>query len=301
MRIAVAGGTGFIGRALVNRLSRQGHEVLIITRSPEGGMEDPKIRLLGWQEALGNPDALGPLDAIVNLAGASLNQPWTQKAKQQILESRLITVQQVAELVRGLTHKPEVVVQSSAVGIYGTSTDQTFDESSEPAGDDFLSRVTINWEQAAEDIDRQGIRLVKLRTGVVLGNSGGAFPLMKLPFMFGAGGAVGSGKQWLSWIHLEDLVRLIAFSITNDGLSGPVNAVAPSPVTNKSFGHTIARQYHRPYWLPLPGFLLKAALGERSTLLLDGQKVLPNKALAAGFTFIYPELDDALANLKQRR
>ncbi|GGA37394.1 TIGR01777 family oxidoreductase [Paenibacillus physcomitrellae] len=303
MRIAIAGGTGFIGRALIPLLLSQGNRIVLITRSPGRKIEgiDPSvIEQWSWEQILDSPNAMGRIDAIVNLAGASLNQNWTRETKQQIIDSRLTTVQQTAEWIRRMSYKPEVVVQSSAVGIYGTSTEQTFDEHSKTSPVDFLSEVTTRWENAADEIANEGVRLVKLRTGVVLGNSGGAFPLMKLPFLLGAGGPVGSGKQWLSWIHLEDMVRLIDFSITNPNLSGPVNAVSPSPVTNDSFGRTVAKHYHRPYWLPLPAFLLKAALRERSTLLLDGQKVLPVKALEAGFTFHYPELAEALADMKQR-
>ncbi|ANS73547.1 epimerase [Paenibacillus yonginensis] len=303
MRIAIAGGTGFIGRALIPPLISQGNRIVLITRSPGRKIEgiDPSaVEQWSWEQILDSPDVMGRIDAVVNLAGASLNQNWTRQAKQQIINSRLTTVQQTAEWIRRMSHKPEVVVQSSAVGIYGTSTKQTFDEHSETSPVDFLSEVTTRWENAADEIAHEGVRLVKLRTGVVLGNSGGAFPLMKLPFLLGAGGPVGSGKQWLSWIHLEDMVRLIDFSIKNPDLSGPVNAVSPSPVTNDSFGRAVAKQYHRPYWLPLPAFLLKAALRERSTLLLDGQKVLPVKALEAGFTFRFPELAEALADIKER-
>lgn len=298
MRIAIAGGTGFIGQALIERLSRQGAEIIIISRSSGGTNDAHSPQKVSWEQALSHPDSLGQLDAIVNLAGASLNQRWTKAAKQAIIDSRITTVRHITQLIKGMSHKPKVVVQSSAVGIYGTSTDQTFDEASHVEKSDFLSHVTLAWEEAAEAIAQEGVRLVKLRTGVVLGNQGGAFPLMKLPFLLGVGGTVGSGKQWLSWIHIDDMVRLIEFSIEHPDLSGPVNAVAPSPVTNQTFGHAIARQYHRPYWFPLPKFLLQIGLGERSTLLLDGQKVLPGKAIEAGFNFLYPELDAALANLR---
>ncbi|WP_068615437.1 TIGR01777 family oxidoreductase [Paenibacillus tuaregi] len=304
MKMAICGGTGFIGSALADYWLEKGHEITVVTRKikPEsytaGTSNSP--RLITWKELADSPEHLEGLDALVNLAGSSLNQRWTSAGKQRILESRLKSVQAVAELIRRLKSKPSVVIQGSAIGIYGTSLTAEYDENSRTSPTDFLSEVTTQWEQASQALQMGGVRVVNLRTGVVLGRSGGAFPLMSLPFRLGFGGRVGTGQQWMSWIHLMDIVRLIDFCVMNPDLHGPVNAVSPFPVTNETFGRTLARVYHRPYWFPLPAFLLKLALGEQSTLLLDGQRVIPLKAEEAGFTFKYPHLQQALEEIRSR-
>jgi uncharacterized protein (TIGR01777 family) len=213
------------------------------------------------------------------------------------MESRIETVTAAAKLVNALQQGPAVVIQASAVAIYGTSQKDTFDESSSARVMDFPSEVVKVWEMTADE-GYHNVRLVKLRTGVVLGNDSGAFPKMKLPYSLGVGGKIGSGKQWLSWIHLTDIVRLIDFCVQNPAVEGPVNATAPNPVTNEQFGRMIGKVYHRPHWFPLPGFLLKAAAGELSEILLEGQRVLPAKAVNHGFTFTYPTLQPALEQLK---
>ncbi|MWV44400.1 TIGR01777 family protein [Paenibacillus sp. HJL G12] len=295
MKITICGGTGFIGKALSDHLLQQRHEVFIITRKkPE--TEETEVKYLTWEQIDVNPALLEGTEAIVNLAGSSLNQRWTPKAKKSIIESRLSTVMAVAKLVQALHQKPEVVVQSSAIAIYGTSRSDTFSEDSPEHVVDFPSSVVKEWEDAAELI--QGVRLVKLRTGVVLGTNGGAFPLMKLPYTLGFGGRIGSGMQWVSWIHLQDMVRLIEFCITDRDIDGPVNASAPEPVTNNQFGQTIGRAYHRPHWFPVPSFLMKTVLGELSLILLEGQRVIPDKAVKYGFRFDFPTLRQALENLK---
>ena len=298
MNIAIAGGTGFIGQALVRKWLNAGHQVTVISRSSTRTEQHLQARQFSWEQVLAEPEELGKLDVLVNLAGATLNQRWTEEAKKEIIQSRLHTVQLLARLLDSLPQKPGVVIQGSAIGIYGTSLDQTFDESSATTSRDFLARVTTGWEQAAEMLHKDGVRLVKLRTGVVLGNEGGAFPLMRLPYMLGAGGRIGSGEQWLSWIHIEDMVGLLDFIIHQPELYGPVNAVGPNPTTNNSFGKTLATVYHKPYLLPVPSLVLKTILGERATLVLDGQRVLPTKAIQAGFTFKYPDLEAAFQALK---
>lgn len=308
MRLAIAGGTGFIGRALTSDLQSKGHEVIIISRrntekQPMYGADRSfmPVTHISWEQAQQAPEKLGRLHAVINLAGATLNQRWSETNKQQMLQSRLQTVQQISGLLNKLESKPELVIQASAVGIYGTALDQTFTENSPISQSDYLSGLASRWEAEAESLSASGVRLIKLRTGVVLGNSGGAYPLMKLPFLLGSGGRIGSGKQWLSWIHINDMVSLIEFCLLNKEISGPVNAVSPFPVTNDIFGKTIASVYHRPYYFPLPAVLLRTLLGERATLLLDGQRVLPEKVLNAGLQFAFPELEDALANLKQQK
>ncbi|WP_145136852.1 TIGR01777 family oxidoreductase [Paenibacillus sp. Y412MC10] len=296
MRVAICGGTGFIGSALSEHLLKNEHEVTVVTRKllPDH-KRDPRLVFYTWDEIASHPELMEGIDALVNLAGSSLSQRWTAKAKESIIQSRLTTVAAVAKLVEELHSKPGVVIQASAIAVYGTSWTDTFDENSPKRVMDFPSDVVSRWEDAADSI--QGVRLVKLRIGVVLGNQGGAFPIMRLPYRLGVGGKIGSGRQWLSWIHLEDIVRLIEFCMTHPEAEGPVNATAPEPVTNDQFGQAVGRAYHRPHWFPVPAVMMKTVLGEQSLIILEGQRILPAKALELGFKFRYPRLQEALNDL----
>ncbi|MCY9662581.1 TIGR01777 family oxidoreductase [Paenibacillus chondroitinus] len=293
MKIAVTGGSGFIGSRLIAYCQQLGHEMITISRSSQTVVQG--ARTVTWAELQDAPEILEGLDAIVNLAGESINQRWTAAAKQRILESRIKAAQQVGQLVERMDKKPKVVVNASGMSIYGTSETATFDERSPHRTMDFLSSVVDKWEQAADQI--KGPRLVKVRVGLVLDGKEGAFPKMAFPYKLGVGGPIGSGKQWLSWIHIEDMVRLIDFCIQNEEISGPVNATAPNPVTNKQFGAQLAQALHRPNLFPLPAFVMKLAFGELSTLLLEGQKVLPHVLLQHGFRFTYSSVDKALADI----
>ncbi|MFU1798328.1 TIGR01777 family oxidoreductase [Paenibacillus azoreducens] len=295
MKIAICGGTGFIGQALAAYLLKQGHQVTIISRNVPATVP-AGFSYLTWQQVEATPDLLAGTEAIVNLAGSSLNQRWTAKGKKSIIDSRMTTVRATAKLVQALHPKPEVVVQASAIAIYGTSLTETFTEDSPHHVVDFPSSVVKEWEDAADQI--RDVRQVKLRTGVVLGNNGGAYPLMKLPYMLGVGGKIGSGKQWVSWIHLHDMIRLIEFCINRSDVVGPVNATAPEPVTNDEFGQIIGRVYHRPHWFPVPSFIMRTILGELSLIILEGQRVIPDKLLKHGFRFEYPKLPQALQDLR---
>ncbi|WP_019912939.1 TIGR01777 family oxidoreductase [Paenibacillus sp. HW567] len=300
MKYVICGGSGFIGRKLTEYWLQGGHQVLVVGRKlPEAHSPHPGLSCLTWDNLASNPKLAEGADAIVNLAGASLSQRWSPKGKKAIMQSRLETVSAAAKLLNALQHKPAVVIQASAVAIYGTSLTDAFDESSPAHVMDFPSGVVQAWENAADEA-YTGVRLVKLRTGVVLGNESGALPKMKLPYMLGFGGNIGTGKQWLSWIDIADIVRLIDFCVQTPGIEGPVNATAPQPVTNEEFGRMIGKVYHRPHWFPLPGFLLTAAVGELSEILLKGQRVLPAKALDHGFTFTYSTLQPALEHLRAK-
>ncbi|MFC3345792.1 TIGR01777 family oxidoreductase [Paenibacillus abyssi] len=255
----------------------------------------PKLHVITWEDMASKPERLEGVDAIVNLAGESINQRWTDDAKERILKSRLDAADRIAKLVRALQRKPAVVVNASGISIYGISETATFDENSPAHITDYLASVVEKWEKAADAIEVP--RLVKLRVGLVLGNEEGAFPKMAMPYRFFGGGRVGSGKQWISWIHLEDMVRLITFCIDNKLIEGPVNASAPEPVTNDHFGRAIGRTMGRPHWFPVPAFLMKALFGELSVLLLEGQRGVPRKAMDAGFKFLYPDIDSAMRNL----
>ncbi|AHV96107.1 TIGR01777 family oxidoreductase [Paenibacillus sabinae] len=298
MKAIICGGTGFIGTALTHYWLQAGHEVIVVARKvPNQALVHPMLLYRTWEELTIDPVPAEGAHVLVNLAGATLNQRWNEHGKSLIRQSRIETVAAASKLLGALKSKPQVVIQASAVAIYGTSLKDSFDESSPPRVMDFPSEVVKTWEDSA-DLAYHGFRLVKLRTGVVLGNEGGAFPKMKLPYMLGFGGKIGSGQQWLSWIHLADMVALIDYCAASPDISGPVNATAPKPVTNDQFGSAIGEAYHRPHWFPLPALLLKAALGELSEILLEGQRVLPAKLLEHGFVFAYPELPKALRQLR---
>ncbi|UVI31426.1 TIGR01777 family oxidoreductase [Paenibacillus spongiae] len=299
MKIAVTGGTGFVGSDLVKALLRRGDDVWVISRrsSSSAGKTAPHsgAKQISWEELEQSPSRLEGVEAIVNLAGESINQRWNDEAKKRILQSRIDAAQRIANLIDALDSKPSVVVNASGISIYGTSETDTFNEESDARLTDFLGTVVEKWEAAADRIPVP--RLVKLRVSVVLGRNGGAFPLMAMPYRMFAGGRVGSGKQWLSWIHIEDMTRLLLFCIDNTSIRGAVNASSPDPVTNDHFGRSIAAAMGRPHWFPVPAFMMKTLFGEMSTLLLEGQRVLPHKALTQGFEFRYPSIAEAAEEL----
>lgn len=293
MKVAIAGGTGFVGKHLTQLFLQRKDTVILISRKKRRS-DHPLVRHMTWDELENNIKPLEGVDAIVNLAGETINQRWTKEAKKRILESRLDAVNRVQALIEQLEKKP-VLVNASGISIYGTSETKTFIEESELQVKDFLSNVVDQWEMAAEHIP--DTRVVLLRIGLVLGNDGGAFPKMSLPFKLGVGGRVGSGRQMISWIHIEDLCRMIEFCIEHEEIEGPVNATAPVPVTNDQFGRSLAKVLRRPYWFPVPAFVLKTLFGEMSELLLKGQQVFPKVTTDHGFSFKYLLIDHALENL----
>lgn len=300
MRVAIAGGSGFIGKALTSALLERGDEVYIITRGGGARSSDlqPQAKFVTWGQLQQDPGKLEGIDAIVNLAGESINQRWNAAAKDRILRSRQRAAAQVAELLKALNRKPSVVINASGISAYGISATEVFDEDSPTAVTDFLSEVVREWEAAADAIPAE--RLVKLRIGLVLDRQGGAFPLMLLPYRLFGGGRVGSGKQGLSWIHIEDMVGLILHCLDNDEVHGPVNGSAPDPVTNDEFGRAVSRAFGRPHWFPVPAPMMKLIFGEMSTLLLDGQLAKPKRALQTGYSFRYPTVDSAMRQLANR-
>jgi len=300
MRVAIAGGSGFIGKALTSALLKRGDEVCIITRGGGARSSDlqPQVKFVTWDQLQRDPGKLEGIDAIVNLAGESINQRWNAAAKDRILRSRQRAAAQVAELLKALERKPSVVINASGISAYGISATEVFDEDSPTAVTDFLSEIVREWEAAADTIPAE--RLVKLRIGLVLDRQGGAFPLMLLPYRLFAGGRVGSGKQGLSWIHIEDMVGLILHCLDNNEVHGPVNGSAPDPVTNDEFGRAVGRAFGRPHWFPVPAPMMRLLFGEMSTLLLDGQLAKPKKALQSGYSFRYPTVDSAMRQLAGR-
>ncbi|MEF2243556.1 TIGR01777 family oxidoreductase [Paenibacillus sp. IITD108] len=295
MRVAIAGGSGFIGQALAKALLERNNEVIIISRHKASRDTHEKLQSVTWMELAANHDKLEGMDAVVNLAGESINQRWTANAKQRIVQSRLWSAAQLAGLFDMLHTPPPLIINASGISAYGDAALMTCDENSPTADSDFLSKVVKSWEQAADSIPAQ--RLIKLRIGVVLSLEGGAFPLMALPYRLFGGGRIGKGTQGISWIHLDDLVRLIIFCLEQPDLSGVVNASAPEPVANDQFGRAIGRAMKRPHWLPVPAPAFRLLLGEMADLLLTGQRAVPRKALKHGFQFLYPTVDSAMQQL----
>ncbi|WIL36808.1 TIGR01777 family oxidoreductase [Bacillus stercoris] len=296
MNIAMTGGTGFLGRHLTGVLTRQGHHVYILSRNARE-TEQKNMTYVQWlTEGAAPEQELPHIDVWINLAGKSIFGRWTEKTKQDILSSRINATREVQRLIRKQKEKPKTLIQASAVGIYGTSLEKTFTEDSATSDEDFLSHTAHLWEKEGQNIEAMGIRTVYARFGVMLGEKG-ALPLIVLPYKFLAGGTIGTGRQWLSWIHVEDAAQMIRYAVENAGISGPMNVTAPNPVEMKQFGKTIARVKHRPHWLPVPEFFLSKALGEMSLLIVKGQRALPKKAITSGFRFTYSELAFALLQL----
>lgn len=292
MRIAVTGATGFIGSALVAALEAAGHEVVRISRRPprEGSSDvrwDPERGVL-------DPAALEGLDAVVNLAGESIGERWTAERRRRIRESRVAGTGLLARTLGTLRRPPGVLVSTSAVGYYGNTGDTEVDESS-PPGTGFLASVVQEWEEAAAPARAAGVRVVHPRMGVVLDPACGMLERVLLPFRLGAGGVLGSGRQWMSWISRDDAVRVYERLLLDDAFTGPVNAVAPEPVTNREFTRVLGRVLGRPTIVPVTGFALRLAFGDMAEeTLLAGQRVRPAKLLAAGFPYHHPTLEDAL-------
>ncbi len=299
MRIIITGGTGLIGTALSKKLLEDGHEVIILSRNPNRSSVPTGVRVEEWDAK--TPDGWGSLinadTAIVNLAGAGIaDKRWSDQRKKILHASRIDAGKAVTAAIEAAEQKPKVLIQSSAVGFYGIHDDEKLTEASS-VGNDFLAKLCEEWETSTTSVEAMGIRRVIIRTGVVMSADGGAFPRMAMPFKLFVGGPVGSGEQWLSWIHIDDEVKAIQFLINNETTNGIYNLTAPNPHTNKQFSKTIGKVLGRPSFMPVPAFAMKILFGEMSTVLLDGQRVLPSNLESAGFTFDFPNLEPALQNL----
>ncbi|MFS0577019.1 TIGR01777 family oxidoreductase [Sporosarcina sp. 179-K 3D1 HS] len=297
MKIVIAGGSGFIGTELTNLLLQEGHEVIILTRRAKES--DGRLSYVEWLHSEATPEKeIGTADAFVNLAGVSINNGrWTEEHQQQIYESRMTATDELLRIIHELPQKPSVLVNASAIGIYPASETVFYTETSDEVAPDFLGQTVRDWENKASSVKEIGVRTVFTRFGVVLGKDEGALPLMVLPYRLFAGGKVGSGRQWLSWVHVTDVARAMAFAIAQEGIQGPVNVTSPFPKRMDDFGKTIGETLTRPHWLPVPSFAMKMALGKKSALVLEGQHVLPEVLQQNGFTFKFPLLKDALQNL----
>lgn len=298
MKILITGGTGFIGKKLIKSLHDKGHEIVALTRnSVSAGFHIPvHCNIQEWDPESKplSPDALEGVEAVINLAGENIaNSRWSSAQKHKITQSRIMSVRRLIEAMAFLDKKPKVFISASAIGFYGNDKDATFDESS-PSGTGFLSEVCKKWEDEIFTAKELGVRTVAYRFGMVLGHDGGALNKMLPPFKLGLGGKLGNGSQWMSWIHIDDLVNMLGNSIENTSLKGIYNAVAPKPYQNKAFTKILGEVVKRPAIIPVPGFVLKIGLGELSDLLLHSQKVSANKIIKTGFTFKFPELKNAL-------
>ncbi|MBW4643553.1 MAG: TIGR01777 family oxidoreductase [Goleter apudmare HA4340-LM2] len=306
MKVAVTGATGFVGSRLVERLHKEGHRVLVLTRNTTSARKVfpteafPNVEIVAYTPTVSGDwqDAIAGIDGVVNLAGEPIaEERWTPAHKQEILNSRQLGTQKIVEAIQKANPKPTVLVNASAIGYYGTSETATFDETS-PTGNDFLAQVCQAWEAEATKVKDAGVRLVILRLGIVLG-LGGALAKMITPFKLFAGGPIGSGRQWFSWIHLDDLVDLILQALTKPEIEGVYNATAPHPVRMADLSQTMGEVMSRPSWLPVPAFALEALLGDGAKVVLEGQEVIPKRTLASGFNYKYHHLQPALKDILQ--
>jgi len=304
MKVAIAGATGFVGSRLVERLHSEGHQVLVLARDSERARRVfpasayPNLEIVGYTPAESGDwlHSIEGCDGVVNLAGVPIaEERWTAARQQAILDSRKLTTAKLVEAIALANPKPSVFVSASAIGFYGTSETAEFEENS-AAGDDFLATVCKEWESAAQPVKNAGTRLVILRLGIVLG-MGGALAKMVPAFRLFAGGPIGTGKQWFSWIHRDDVVNLILYALQNPQIEGVLNATAPNPVRMNELCETLGEILKRPSWLPVPAFALELLLGDGAKVVLEGQQVLPKRTLVSGFQYEYPTLKLALEEI----
>jgi uncharacterized protein (TIGR01777 family) len=300
MHVFITGGTGLIGTHLIRRLGERQDTVVLLTRRPQAArgrfgsdctvVEGDPMQAGSWMEAVKD------CDAVVNLAGEGIfNRRWNTAFKTMLRDSRVQSTENIVKVLER-SGSPRVLVNASAIGYYGPLGDEEVVEE-HPPGDDFLARICVDWERAAQGAQAFGVRIAIIRVGVVLAREGGALPPMMRPFKLFAGGPMGTGRQWISWIHLEDIVGLFLLALDQANAVGPLNGTAPNPVTNKEFTRTLGQVMHRPSFLPAPRLGLRLALGEVADLITTGQRVLPKKALALGYSFRFPSLETALTDL----
>jgi uncharacterized protein len=295
MRIGITGATGFIGTALAQAAGSHGHQIVVFSRKTNLNLPWASEVRSFKPEADQPLDASG-LDALVHLAGESIMGYWTADKKRRIRESRVPVTERIAECLKTATSPPKIFLCGSASGAYGDRGDERLSEKS-PFGSGFLAEVCQGWESAAAIVAEKGTRVVNLRTGMVLGKDGGAWPLLRKVFTFCLGSKLGTGQQWVPWIHLEDEVGLILHALEHDSCVGPINLASPNPVTNQEMTRLMAQAMHRPVMPPVPAFALKLVLGELSAVVLESQRVQPAVALETGYTFKHPTLEAALSAL----
>ena len=299
MNILLTGGTGLIGQQLCRHWLDQGHSLTVWSRRADqvGRLCGAGVRGIAELSAYGD----GPLDAVINLAGAPIaDRPWTASRRAQLWGSRITLTEHLLAWLERREQRPRVLISGSAVGWYGDGGERELTETSRPVREDFASQLCIAWEETAQRAEALGVRVVLVRTGLVLSSEGGFLSRLRLPFKLGLGGPIGDGRQWMPWIHIDDEIALIDFLLQRDDASGPYNACAPEPVRNREFARRLGRTLHRPAFMPAPAFVLQVGLGEMATLLLGGQRAMPARLLAAGFTFQFTDLRAALDDVAAR-
>jgi len=305
VRVVIAGGSGFLGQKLTRRLVADGHQVQILTRRSSSSPDLSRRSEANADDITWNPDGtpgalpqhLDDVDAVVNLAGESLAKwPWSAARKEALRASRILATRTVASAITACARPPRVFVSGSAVGYYGPHGDEPVTEAT-PPGTDFLARLCVEWEQEARAAERPSVRLCLIRTGLVLSPDGGALPAMARPFKFGVGGPLGSGQQYVPWIHVDDWTAMVMWMITTAGATGAFNASAPEPVTGRTFAHTLGRVLGRPAIIPAPAVAMRLVLGDMAAMVLNGQRQLPVHAEHLGFAFSYRALEPALQSL----
>ena len=297
MKIFITGGSGFVGTHLAHDFVNRGHRVIAAgTSSDHKNPPNENFRYISADTTLKGPwqDALEDVDAIINLAGRNIFKLWSDGYKNQIYNSRILTTR---NLVEAIPHKKGIILCStSGAGYYGNRADEMLKEDDSP-GNDFLAKVSIDWEKEAFLAENKGVRVAAMRFGVVLDKNGGALTKMIPAFKFFAGGPLGSGRQWFPWIHMDDLISAINFILENNGIKGPVNFCAPNPIRNRDFGRALGKVLKRPSFMKVPSFMIRLVVGEMGTLLTNSQRVIPHKLLGHGFKFQYPDIDSALADI----
>lgn len=300
MRVLVTGASGFIGSALCDALLARGDTVVGLSRDPQRARStNPSVIWHAWEPTLERPPAAAfeNVTGVVNLEGEKINQRWTDDAKRRIKESRRKGTHNLIAAIAGLEQKPKVLVNQSAIGFYGDRGEAMVDESAEP-GEGYDAEVVREWEATAREAEGVGVRLVIVRTGHVLDPSGGLLGELLTPFKLGVGGPIAGGRQYMSWIHIDDEVGILLWALDNEKVSGTVNSTAPNPVTNREFSQAIGRALGRPASVPVPGFVLDLKFGsEFGHVLRGGQRVMPRRALDLGYQFRFPEIDGAMKNL----
>jgi uncharacterized protein (TIGR01777 family) len=301
MKILITGGTGFIGSHLVNHLSKESHHIILLTRSASriATLNNAMVKYIHWNPQMTGEwsDELNDCDIVINLIGKSVfEERWNEKVKQEILNSRIIPTKLMVEAIGRAKHKPSLLISASAVGFYGDRNDEIMTEESS-GGNDFLADVVKQWEGAAYEAKNYGVRVATPRIGLVLEKSGGMIGKMLLPFRLFVGGPIGRGKQFLPWVHMEDVVRGILYPIENNNFRGVYNLASPNPVSMNEFSKIFGNILHRPSWIPVPDVALQILYGEGAKVILSGQKAIPEKLLVAGYQFSYPELKTALNDI----
>jgi hypothetical protein len=299
MKILMTGGTGFVGSFLAPRLAREGHEISILIRNENEKRKDSRdvFYILGDPSVSGGwQQTVNKYDAIINLAGASIFSRWTAKQKTAIRESRINTTRNIVNAIDAHTGKPFTLLSTSAVGYYGHRGDEKLTEET-PPGNDFLAGITREWEKEAMMAKEKAVRVCILRFGIVLGANGGALGQMIPLFKKFVGGPIGNGKQWFSWVHVDDLTEVFSFLLKHPELSGPFNICSPKPVRNKELAKALGKSLHRPSFISTPAFMVRLVLGEFGSVILQGQRVLPTRLLENGFVFRHHEIDEAIATI----